>query len=180
MSHTLLEMAKDLVLAQIHVHRLSPAEMHTALQDTYRSLRALHAQEAFHGSGAGETAKTPPAPINWRKSITKQTVTCLERGASFKQLSVRHLRVHGLNTRSYRVKYGMPRRQPLSARTVTALRKQIVQRSRPWEKAPTYLKAHEQVAQAVAEQPRPAPKKGPVKAKQEGRRRRRDGGDGCV
>jgi hypothetical protein len=32
MSQTLLEMAKDLVLAQIHVHRLSPEDMHTALQ----------------------------------------------------------------------------------------------------------------------------------------------------
>jgi hypothetical protein len=32
MSHTLLEMAKDLVLAQIHVYRLSPEDMHTALQ----------------------------------------------------------------------------------------------------------------------------------------------------
>jgi predicted transcriptional regulator len=135
MSQTLLEMAKDLVLAQIQAHRLSPEDMHAALQDTYSSLLALQAQEAPHGSGAVETLEIPPAPINWRKSITKQTVTCLECGTSFKQLSVRHLRVHGLDTRSYCVKYGMPPRQPLSARVVTALRKQIVQRSRPWEKA---------------------------------------------
>ena len=165
MSQTLLEMAKDLVLAQIHAHRLSPEDMHAALQDTYSSLLALHAQEASHGSGTVETPKTPPAPITWRKSITKQTVTCLACGASFKQLSVRHLRDHGLDGRSYRAKYGMPRSQPLSARSVTTLRKQIVQRSRPWEKAPTYLKAHEQVAQAVAEQTRPAPRKGTARAK---------------
>ena len=165
MSQTLLEMAKDLVLAQIQAHRLSPEDMHAALQDTYSSLLALHAQEASNGSGAVETPETPPSPSNWRKSITKQTVTCLACGVSFKQLSVRHLRDHGLDARSYRVKYGMPRRQPLSARAVTALRKQIVQRSRPWEKAPTYLKAHEQVAQAVAEQTRPAPRKGTARAK---------------
>jgi predicted transcriptional regulator len=165
MSQTLLEMAKDLVLAQIHAHRLSPEDMHAALQDIYSSLLALHAQEASHGSAAVATHETPPAPINWRKSITKQTVTCLACGVSFKQLSVRHLKVHGLDTRSYRVKYGMPRRQPLSARAVTALRKQIVQRSRPWEKSPTYQKAHEQVAQAVAEQTRPAPRKGTARAK---------------
>ena len=165
MSQTLLEMAKDLVLAQIQVHRLSPDDMHAALQDTYSSLLALHAQEASNGLGAVETPETPPAAINWRKSITKQTVTCLACGASFKQLSVRHLRDHGLDARSYRVKYGMPPSQPLSARSVTALRKQIVQRSRPWEKAPTYLKAHEQVAQAVAEKTRPAPRKGTARAK---------------
>ena len=151
MSQTILEMAKDLVLAQIQTHRLSPEDMHSALQDTYSSLLALQAQEASNGSGAVET---PPAPINWRKSITKHTVTCLACGASFKQLSVRHLRDHGLDARSYRVKYGMPPRQPLSARAVTALRKQIVQQSRPWEKAPTYLKAQErQVAAATPPTP---------------------------
>jgi predicted transcriptional regulator len=165
MSQTLLEMAKDLVLAQIHAHSLSPEDMHVALQDTYRNLLALHVQEASHGLGAVETPERPPASINWRKSITKHTVTCLACGARFKQLSVRHLREHGLDARSYRVKYGMPPRQPLSARAVTALRKQIVQRSRPWEKAPGYLKAHEQVAQAVAEHSRPAPRKGTSRVK---------------
>jgi predicted transcriptional regulator len=156
MSQTLLEMAKDLVLAQIHAHRLSPEDMHAALQDTYSSLLALHTQEASNGSGAVEIPETPPAPITWRKSITKQTVTCLECGASFKQLSVRHLRVHGLDARSYRAKYAIPRRQPLSARAVTALRKQIVQETRPWEKAPTYLKA--QARQAAAATP-PTPQR---------------------
>src|SRR4029453_13279068 len=38
MSHTLLEMAKDLVLAQIQVHRLSPEDMHTALQANPKSI----------------------------------------------------------------------------------------------------------------------------------------------
>ena len=162
MPQTLLEMAKDLVLAQIQAHRLSPEDMHPALQDTYSSLLALQAQEASNDSGAVET---PPAPINWRKSITKHTVTCLACGASFKQLSVRHLRDHGLDARSYRVKYGMPPRQPLSARAVTALRKQIVQRSRPWEKAPTYLKAQEKTAQAVAQQTKKAQRKGTARTK---------------
>jgi len=165
MSQTLLEMAKDLVLAQIHVHRLSPEDMHAALQATYSGLLALHAQEASNGFGAVEIPETPPAPITWRKSITKHTVTCLACGASFKQLSVRHLRDHGLDARSYRVKYGMPSRQPLSARSVTAVRKQIVQRSRPWEKAPTYLKAQEKVEQAVAEKTRQAQRKGTSRAK---------------
>src|SRR5882724_1688933 len=165
MSQSLLEMAKDLVLAQIEAHRLSPEEMHTALQHIYNSLLALKAQEGSNGIVAVETPEMRQGPVNWRKSITKHTVTCLACGASFKQLSVRHLKAHGLDARSYRVKYGMPPRQPLSARAVTALRKQIVQRSRPWEKATTYLKAHEQVAQAVAEQTRPAPKKGTARAK---------------
>jgi len=101
MSQTLLEMTKDIVLAQIEAHRLSPEEMHTALQHTYASLQALKAQENANGRVA---IATPPERVHWRKSITKHTVTCLECRASFKQLSVRHLKEHGLDGRSYRVK----------------------------------------------------------------------------
>ena len=88
MSQTLLEMAKDLVMAQIAAHRLAPDEMHTALQQTYASLQALKMREDSHSSVAVVTPETPSKPVTWRKSITKHTVTCLERGASFKQLSV--------------------------------------------------------------------------------------------
>src|SRR2546427_8314076 len=147
MSQTLLEMAKDLVLAQIQAHRLSPEDMHAALQDIYSSLLALQAQEASNGSGAVET---PPAPINWRKSITKHTVTCLACGTSFKQLSVRHLRDHGLDGKAYRIKYGIPRTQALAAKETTSRRKEVVQRARPWEKAPTFMKAQEAKEQKQA------------------------------
>ena len=166
MAQTLLEMAKDLVLAQIRVHNLSPEDMHAVLQHTYANLYALQTQEDGQGSVAVAPPETPSQRVNWRKSITKQTVTCLECGARFKQLSVRHLREHGLDARSYRLKYRIPLRQPLSARAVTALRKQIVQRSRPWEKAPRYRKAHEPETQVVAAPPRPAPRKRTARAKQ--------------
>jgi predicted transcriptional regulator len=160
MSQTLLEMAKDLVLAQIAARHLSPDEMHQALHQTYASLQALKAQEDANGSVAVTASETPPERVNWRKSITKHTVTCLECGASLKQLSVRHLKEHGLDGRSYRVKYGIPRTQPLAAKEITSRRKEIVQRSRPWEKAPTFLKAQEKAQKAGAQ----GKKRGRVKA----------------
>jgi len=123
MPQTLLEMAKDLVMAQIEAHRLSPEDMHQALQHTYASLQALKAQEDVNGSITVATPEIPPKPVNWRKSITKHVVTCLECGASFKQLSVRHLKDHGLDGRSYRVKYGIPRAQALAAKEITSRRK---------------------------------------------------------
>src|SRR5437763_3074291 len=151
MSQTLLAMAKDLVMAQIAAHRLAPDEMHAALQHTYASLRALKTQQDSHGSMAVATPETPSQPVNWRKSITKHGVMCLECGASFKQLSVRHLKEHGLDGRSYRVKYGIPRTQSLSAKEMTLKRKEIVQKARPWEKAPTFLKAQEKAQQVVTQ-----------------------------
>src|SRR2546430_17534220 len=90
MSQTLLAMAKDLVMAQIEAHRLSPDEMHTALQQTYARLQALQAQEDAHGSVAVVTPATPPKRVNWKKRITKHTVTGLECGVSLSQLSVLH------------------------------------------------------------------------------------------
>jgi len=165
MSQSLLEMAKDLVLAQIEAHRPSPEEMHQALQQTYTTLMTLQAQEDADGSVPVTTPAIPPKPVDWRKSLTKHAVICLECGQSYKQLSVRHLKDHGLDGRSYRLKYGIPRTQPLSAKETTAIRKEIVQRSRPWEKAPTYLKAHEKAQKAVAQRKRTAPRKGTVKKK---------------
>ena len=165
MSQTLLAMAKDLVLAQIEAHKLSPEEMHSALQHTHTSLLALKAQEDAHGSVAIATPETLSKPVHWRKSITKHTVTCLECGATLKQLSGRHLKDHGLDGRSYRVKYGIPRTQSLAAKEITARRKEIVQRSRPWEKAPTYLKAQEKAQKAIAQQTKKAPRKGTPRAK---------------
>jgi predicted transcriptional regulator len=159
MSQTLLEMAKDLVLAQIQAKALSPDDMHQMLQLTHTSLLALKAQEESEGIVAVTASETPAKPVNWRKSITKHTVTCLECGASFKQLSVRHLKEHELDGKSYRLKHGIPRAQSLAAKEITLRRKEVVQRSRPWEKAPTFVKAQEKVEQAIVQQTRKTQKK---------------------
>jgi predicted transcriptional regulator len=165
MPQTLLEMAKDLVMAQIAAHRLSPEDMHQALQQTYASLQALKAQEDANGRVAVVTPEIPSKPVHWRKSITKHHVMCLECGASFKQLSVRHLKDHGLDAKAYRIKHGIPLTQPLAAKEITSRRKEIVQRSRPWEKAPTFVKAQEKTRKVVVQKTSRTPRKKTAKAK---------------
>jgi predicted transcriptional regulator len=135
MAQTTLELATDFVLAQMQVQVLSIDDMRKVLQHTHSSLMTRKAQEA------GKGAWTPPVRGNWRTSITKRTVTCLDCGARLKQLSVRHLRFHDLDAQSYRAKYGIPRSQPLAAKATTALRQQVVQETRPWEKAPRFVQA---------------------------------------
>jgi predicted transcriptional regulator len=169
MSQTLLEMAKDLVMAQVEAHRLSPEDMHQALQQTYTSLQALKAQEDAKGSVAVATPEIPSKPVHWRKSITKHHVTCLACGASFKQLSVRHLKEHGLDGKAYRIKYGIPRTQSLAAKEITSRRKEMVQRSRLWEKAPTFVKAQEEKQREKATV---APRKRTARATASGNNRR--------
>jgi predicted transcriptional regulator len=147
-SQTLLQMAKDLVLAQIKANRLSPEEMHPALHNTYALLHALDTKEATHGSDILATLQRPA--LNWKRSITKNFVTCLLCGARFKQLTVRHLREHGLDARSYRFRFGIPRNQALSAGYISVLHKQIMQQARTWERAPMFLKKQERAQQRAA------------------------------
>ena len=157
MSQTILEMAKDLVMAQIQAGALPLDEMHQALQKTYANLAALRDREDMRESGttlaraSGDDGllgehREHFEPSNWKQSIKKHSIACLICGAIFKQLSIRHLKEHGLDAPSYRVRFGIPRQQPLSAKDTTATRKEIVQKSRPWEKAPTYIKAQRQKA----------------------------------
>jgi predicted transcriptional regulator len=138
MPQSALEMAKELVMAQIQLGQLQAEQVQDAIRQTHASLAALKAQEERGTDTVAPVTETPP--MDWRKSITRHTVTCLECGQPFKQLSIRHLVMHGLDGRSYRVKYGIPRTQPLAAKTTTERRQEVVQGIRPWEHTPTFLK----------------------------------------
>lgn len=165
MAQSVLEMTKDLVKAQIEARRITVEEMHEVLQKTFESLVKLKQLEETGTLTPGEQLQAVKTSADWRKSIGKRVVTCLECGAKYKQLSVRHLREHGLDGRSYRAKYGIPPTQALSARDTTATRKQIAQKTRPWEKAPTYRKAQEDGKTQVAKKgtrKRSGSKKGPT------------------
>ncbi len=141
MAQSIVEMAKDLVMAMVKENLIASEDMQKELQKTHASLLSLKAQEEGEESN-GAPMERAADQVNWKKSIKKYTVECLVCGDTFKQLSVRHLSTHGLDQRSYRQKFGIPRTQPLSAKETTAMRKRVVQQSRPWEKAPTYVKAH--------------------------------------
>ena len=67
MAQTLVEMAKDLVLAQIEAHRLSPEEMPQALQRTHSILLELQAQEETDGSVTSKDPETPKTRPAWSR-----------------------------------------------------------------------------------------------------------------
>ena len=92
-------------------------------------MRAMQEETGALGSVEGDGRA--PAPVDGKKSITKHAITCLECGRTLRQLSNRHLEAHGLDRRSYRAKYGIPRTQPLSAKETTARRKRILKAARP-------------------------------------------------
>ncbi|ETW95352.1 MAG: hypothetical protein ETSY2_48280 [Candidatus Entotheonella gemina] len=130
-------MTRDLLLALIEVGYVSTENLSPLLFSTYEKLVELHSAEAEES----EVLPSPPsarglgADLDWKASITRYDITCLECGDSLRQLSSRHLRRHDLDARSYRIKYGIPRTQPLSSRQATARRRELAQQIRPWEGA---------------------------------------------
>lgn len=143
MADAMVAMAKDLVMELIKQNLLAPEDMTKELQKTHASLLSLKANEERGELGRGvESTNVNANQVDWKKSIKKHTVECLVCGQTFKQLSSRHLSTHDLDPRTYRQQFGIPRTQALSAKETTAMRKRVVQASRPWEKAPTYVKAH--------------------------------------
>jgi predicted transcriptional regulator len=163
MEQTITEMAKDLTLALLEADLLVPEDVQKQLAKTHASLLELKAREdnSLEGEVGSEVQieSTPPVPPDWKKSIKKYAIECLICGQTLKQLTARHLRQHDLDARTYRQRFGIPRTQALSAKETTAMRRHIVQQSRPWEKAPTYLQAHEQPPSAIPARPKRERKK---------------------
>lgn len=141
MTEPIVGMAKDLVMAMIQANLIAPEDMTQELEKTHANLIRLKAQEDGVDNGQINGGTLSVEQVNWKKSIKKHSIECLVCGAVFKQLSARHLSMHDLDPRTYRQQFGIPMTQSLAAKATTELRKQVVQQSRPWEKAPTYIKA---------------------------------------
>ena len=150
MQQSVVEMAKDLVKVQIEAGQLTPGAVQQALRDTFSSLITVQAGE--DSLAAGEVAVTGRASASgdWRKSISRHAITCLECGSAFKQLSIRHLRTHDLNARLYRTKYDIPRTQSLAEGHDSPA---TLQETRPWEKTPRYLEAQARKAAVTKKRP---------------------------
>ncbi|ETX09245.1 MucR family transcriptional regulator [Candidatus Entotheonella palauensis] len=153
MSSLVIKMATDLVVAQTHAQQLTPDEARELLFSTHATLLALQSQEAVGTSASPGQPSAAVARPDWRSSILRHAITCMECGATFKQLSARHLRTHDLDPRSYRDKYGIPRTQALSARAITAHRRQLAHRIRPWELAHTDRGAASDTAETSSQTP---------------------------
>ena len=122
MSKSLVEMASEIVAAQARQGPMSPDEISTGVRKVFAMLQQLQVLEAGIPSlseGEGSSKFTP------QDSIQRNRVICLECQKEFKLLSNRHLALHGMNSREYKLKYGLPLRQALSAKSLTMARRKI-------------------------------------------------------
>jgi predicted transcriptional regulator len=84
-------MTKDLVSAQIQSGTLAPEDMQEALRRTHQSLMTLKSREETKAQVSAAAAGIRRAPVDWRTSIARHSITCLECGEHLKQLTGRHL-----------------------------------------------------------------------------------------
>jgi predicted transcriptional regulator len=142
MSKSLVEMASEIVAAQARQAPMSPEDISAGVKKVFTILQQLQALEAGM-LGASESEGT--SKLSPQDSIQRNRVICLECHKEFKLLSNRHLALHGMNSREYKLKYGLPLRQALSAKSLTLARRKIAKEKGLGEK----LVAHRRKKQVV-------------------------------
>jgi predicted transcriptional regulator len=129
MARRLLEIAASIVKAQASVSKISPEEIEQTLMKTFLVLQRMQNAEQ-HGvllQMSGETAfaasqENPLEPATPKDSIREGRIMCLECGIEMKQLTRKHLGLHGLTPRDYKKKWGFSMRTPLSAKSLSRAR----------------------------------------------------------
>jgi predicted transcriptional regulator len=122
MPKSLVEMASEIVAAQASHIPMSPEDISDGVRKVFEVLQTLQALETGMAGGLGFESAQVMKP---QDSIQRNRVICLECNKEFKLLSNRHLALHGLTSRDYKLKYGLPLRQPLSAKSLTQARRKI-------------------------------------------------------
>jgi predicted transcriptional regulator len=129
MAKKLLEIAAEIVQAQVSTNQLGTEEIVSSLRLVFTALREMQKSES-EGLPL-EIAKLPeellpeetmPEKIDPKGSIQEDRVICLECGAEMRQLTAKHLSSHALSIREYKQKHGFPLRQSLSAKALSKAR----------------------------------------------------------
>ncbi len=119
---TLVEMTAEIIQSQISTKQMTTEEIKLSLQDTFQTLKLLQDMQDTGVTDESESSADTQPVMDPKRSIQKNKIVCLECGQSFKMLSPKHLKSHGLDAKSYRKKYGFASRQPLCAKALSEKR----------------------------------------------------------
>lgn len=154
---TLLEMAKDIVIAHATTTPMSKEDLIKEIQDVYAALSAL--EKGIDVVVAAEVIAEEVKPaISAKKSIGKNAITCIICGESMKTLSRHLMAKHNMAAKDYRKEFGIPRTQALAAKSYSETRKKMAIESGLGEKlaASRIASAEEKKNAAVKEKKAPA------------------------
>lgn len=142
----MLEMASEMVSSQASSTSLTADQMADALGKVYAKLEHLQKLAEAPKDQPPRGAVVPPS-----RSIQRNKVICLECGQEFRQLTKRHLALHEIGPREYRLKWGFPTTLPLACKVLVEKRSETAKRLGLVEKAlaARRKKAAEKAAQAA-------------------------------
>ncbi|HWI40788.1 MAG TPA: MucR family transcriptional regulator [Verrucomicrobiae bacterium] len=122
---TLLELAADIVSSHASANQLSTDDLVKELQRVYAALQQLEAGAAPEAAAAEESKG---AALTVKQAFKKDQVICLICGKGGMKTLARHLgTAHGMKPGQYRKQFGIPRTQPLAAKSFSESRKQMAQ-----------------------------------------------------
>jgi predicted transcriptional regulator len=130
MDKSLLEMTTQLVSSQASATSLTAEQMAESLDKVYAKLRDLQKLAEAPPDKPAIGAVSPPS-----RSIQRNKVICLECGQEFRQLTKRHLALHEMTPREYRVKWGFATTMPLACKVLVEKRSETAKRLGLVEKA---------------------------------------------
>lgn len=120
-------MCASVVTAQVQCREMTAEEILESLHSIYTTLASLNRADGQAPESAlkhsGETDRLATLQRNPHLTIQQNSVMCLECGRQFRLLSNRHLALHGLTPRDYKLKWGIPLTTSLSSRTLTTRRR---------------------------------------------------------
>ena len=115
-----IELAGDIVAAYVSNNPVPVSELPNLIQGVHSAISGLGT-----GSVLGETGSAAdiekPTPAQIRKSVRDDGIVSFIDGKGYKTLK-RHLTGHGLDPRSYRERFGLPRDYPMVAPSYAAQR----------------------------------------------------------
>jgi predicted transcriptional regulator len=153
MTLTLLEIAADIVKAQVSAGSMSAGDIESALTKTFMALQRMQvAEEVGLPLDLSRPSEESPAPeMNEpQASIQKDKIICLECGAEMRQLSAMHLKLHDLTARAYRQKWGLSLKQPLCAKAVTRARSKAAKKRGLPENLTNYIEEQRRIKEQSA------------------------------
>lgn len=129
MAKKLLEIAAEIVQAQVSTTQLATDEIVISLKQVFSALQDMQKSESegmpldvVKIAEESVPEEPPAAKIDPKGSIQEDKVICLECGAEMRQLTAKHLSSHALTIRDYKHRYGFPLRQSLSAKSLSKAR----------------------------------------------------------
>ena len=121
-SSDLVELTADIVSAYVSNNAVISADLPDLIDQTFNALKQSAAKEF-----QPHKAELNPA-VSIKKSVTPDTITCLECGKLFRSLK-RHIRTdHTLTPEEYREKWGLPYDYPMVAPNYAARRSALAKK----------------------------------------------------